>query len=168
MLSHYNLISDIEAMVQVFWLGRRRPHRRRAALLPLLRLHSDHLAAADQRRAVQSTNPIRWTRRPPARSSKSTKALFSSPRPRSAATTCGSARRKSSRRCVSFWWARRNCASRPPRVSREVRTRTAGGLWMHRNGPCDLGKHVPISGPETTHRSAPNPGRSAIRCRESL
>ena len=49
MLSHYNILSNIEAIAQVFWINERRPHCRRAAVLPLLRLHRDRLAPAGRR-----------------------------------------------------------------------------------------------------------------------
>ena len=39
MLSHHNIMSNLEAIAQILWIAARRPHDGRAAVLPLLRLH---------------------------------------------------------------------------------------------------------------------------------
>ena len=120
MLSHYNIISNIEAMAQVFWLDRARPHRRRAAVLPFVRIHGDHLAAAGQRmrRGLSSESDGREGHRRARR--RNIKERFCFRLRRSASSYARKCTRSNSPLCDTCWWARRSCANRCARFFEET------------------------------------------------
>ncbi len=135
MLSHYNVLSNIEAMAQVFWINDRDVHRRRAAVLPLLRIHGDHLAAAGERVRRGRIIPIRLEAAKIGELVRETQghvAAFD------ADVLCRLHAqvhaRKNSRRCASCWWVRKSCASPiGDGVPRKIRPGTARRIRLHRD-----------------------------------
>ena len=63
MLTHRNILANIDADAQVFQADAGRRDGRRAAVLSLLRLHRHAVAAAGRRLRRASTIPTRWTPR---------------------------------------------------------------------------------------------------------
>ena len=63
MLTHRNVLANVDAIAQVFQLTPRRRDRRRAAVLPFVRLHRHAVAAARSAASASSTTRIRWTRK---------------------------------------------------------------------------------------------------------
>ena len=118
MLTHRNVLANIDAADRALQADAGRCRARRAALLPLLRVHRHALAAARRRlRRGLPSEPDRREDHRRARGTLSARRCSSARRP-SARRTCASACRNSSRTCVWRLSARSGCASRSPPRSR--------------------------------------------------
>ena len=165
MLSHYNVISNIEAIAQVFWIGRERPHRRRAAVLPLLRLHGDDLVPAGQRRRrglSSESDGCEIHRRRWCRSISGT-FLLSTP------TFCAGYTRKCSREefaSLRYVLVGAEKLREPVATAfrEDVRRGAAGRLRLHRDVAGGGGQCARISRRAATRRPATSPARWDIRC----
>ena len=133
MLTHRNILANVDAIGQVFELDPNDVLARRAAVLPLVRLHRHALAAGSSAASASSTTPIRWTRRRSASwPALPRDVLISTP------TFCASYMRK----CQPEQFAHLRYAIvgaeklREPiadRVQGEVRRRPARRLRLHRD-----------------------------------
>ena len=165
MLSHYNVLANIEAMAQVFWIGAQRPHRRRAAVLPLVRLHGDHLVPADRGcGAVYHPNPT------DAKAIGELVAKYRGTFLLSTPTFCAAYTRKCSARRVRHPALRAGGRGEAARaggrgVPREVRPGAAGRLRLHRDVAGGGGERARLRGGHAIRRSATSRARWGIRCR---
>ena len=120
MLSHYNVLANIEAHRAGVLVGRERPYPRRAAVLPLLRLHGDALVPAGRRAAAWCTIPNPMDAKAIGELVEKYQGTLLLSTPTFCATyTRKCSRRKSSPACATSWWAPRSCASRWPHAFQE-------------------------------------------------
>ena len=155
-------------IAQLFWIDDERPHHRRAAVLPLVRLHRSRSGSRCSPAAAWSITRIRWTPRPSASWPRSTGRRCSSARRRSAPPTCASARKEQFAHLryalVGAEKLREPIAdARSGRSSASSCSRaTAAPRWRRSSRST-----CPTSTRAATRRSATSRARSAIRCRAS-
>ena len=118
MLTHRNILANIDA-IGAGSPGRRAGRRHgRAAVLPLLWLHRHAVAAAGRRDSAWSIIPTRWTakthRRARAQAPRDDPDQHADLLP---ALRAQAASRSNSRACATPWSAPKSCASRLPRRS---------------------------------------------------
>ena len=164
MLSHYNLISNIDAIAQVFWINGRDRIVGRAALLPLLRLHRHHLVPADHRlRRGLPSEPDRRRRhrRTGAQAPRHAAALHPDLLLHLHAQVHAGAVRHAALRAGGRGETARAGGRRVPR---EVRHHPDGGLRLHRDVARGGGERARFRGRPATRRPAPSRAPSATRC----
>ena len=120
MLTHRNILANIDAIAQVFQLTTRRRDRRRAAVLSLLRLHRHAVVPAGRRASAWSTIPIRRTRKTIGELAEQAKGDDADQHADVLRRLHAQVRAaSSSRTCATRWSAPRSCASRSPTAFQE-------------------------------------------------
>ncbi len=165
MLSHYNLISNMESVAQLFRLGENRPHHRVAAVLPFVRIRRDHLASLDRRVAAWPIIQTPPTPKPSESWWRSTRRRSSSALRRSTPPMCANARPKEFRKLeISPSPGPRNCGSSSADAFREkFGIELLEGYGCTEMSPVVIGQQPGSMSTAKKSRSARSPVRSASR-----